>query len=150
MSKGHIVLALNERSLATVMERALQAHGYTVQVCSSAAEALDQLRRTPADLLVVDLALPDRSGLELLRLAQAQGRLRTLCRADGSPCLSAVILSDFHTQPRWRGALPPLAWLPRLCPLGALLRLVESSVWLTTGNRRQAAAAGLPAGGTLI
>lgn len=61
------------------------AQGVTVEAASSAAEALEILERTGADLLVLDLHLPDDDGFHLLpRLWQQAGRRLPayLCSAD--------------------------------------------------------------------
>jgi len=59
--------------------------GVTVEAASSAAEALEAIERVGADLLVLDLHLPDDDGFRLLpRLWQAAGRSLPayLCSAD--------------------------------------------------------------------
>jgi two-component system, OmpR family, response regulator len=61
------------------------AQGVDVEAAGSAAEALEVLQRTGADLLVLDLHLPDDDGIELLaRLRQQAGRQvpAYLCSAD--------------------------------------------------------------------
>jgi CheY-like chemotaxis protein len=61
------------------------AQGVTVEAASTAAEALEVLGRLGADLLVLDLHLPDGDGLSLLpRLWQRAGRQLPayLCSAD--------------------------------------------------------------------
>jgi len=59
--------------------------GVTVEAAGSAAEALETIERVGADLLVLDLHLPDGDGFELLpRLWQAAARQLPayLCSAD--------------------------------------------------------------------
>lgn len=61
------------------------AQGVTLEAAGSAAEALEALERTGADLLVLDLHLPDDDGIQLLaRLWQQAGRRvpAYLCSAD--------------------------------------------------------------------
>ncbi len=52
------------RELAAAM---LRHAGYEVLVCRDGAEALEQLRQNPADLIVSDVMMPRVDGLELLR-----------------------------------------------------------------------------------
>ncbi len=59
--------------------------GITVQVAHSASEALDLLEQFGADLLVLDLHLPDGDGLSLLPALQQRAASRLpayLCTAD--------------------------------------------------------------------
>lgn len=61
------------------------AQGVSVEAASTAAEALELLERLGADLLVLDLHLPDGDGFSLLpRLWQQAGRRLPayLCSAD--------------------------------------------------------------------
>jgi CheY-like chemotaxis protein len=68
------------------------APGVTVESAGSAEEAFEALDRTGADLLVLDLHLPDSDGFELLaRLRARAGRLLPayLCSADDPTLLDA-------------------------------------------------------------
>lgn len=53
--------------------------GWTVGEASSGFQALDWLRRNPADVVIVDLSMPGMSGLELVKRIRAEfGRLPVL------------------------------------------------------------------------
>jgi DNA-binding response OmpR family regulator len=52
----------------TVLTRA----GFDVRAVSSGAECLDEVRRQPPDLIVLDLGLPDADGTEVCRQVRAQ------------------------------------------------------------------------------
>ena len=52
--------------------------GYTVRAAARPAEALEQLRRQPVDLLISDVAMPDGGGFELLRRLRAEPAWRDL------------------------------------------------------------------------
>lgn len=53
--------------------------GWTVGEASSGFQALDWLRRHPADVVIVDLSMPGMSGLELVKRIRAEfGRLPVL------------------------------------------------------------------------
>ncbi len=54
------------------MSRALAAHGYDVAVAGGVAEARDALRRTPPDVVLLDLGLPDGDGTEICRTVVAE------------------------------------------------------------------------------
>ena len=65
-----------EPSIATAEDIALHLRqdGLDVTVCRSAREALDELARATAALVVVDQVLPDATGTELLRSLRGQAR----------------------------------------------------------------------------
>ncbi|BAT53733.1 two component transcriptional regulator, winged helix family [Nostoc sp. NIES-3756] len=55
------------------METGLQAHGFTTIVVSTAWEAMQIVEAGDVDLLVLDLGLPDRDGIEVLTTLRGQG-----------------------------------------------------------------------------
>ncbi len=65
-------------------------NGYRLTAAASGCEALEELRRNPPDALLLDLALPDISGWEVLQ------RLR----ADSSLSQAPVILITAHDWPQ--------------------------------------------------
>jgi DNA-binding response OmpR family regulator len=67
--------ALMRRSLAFNLEQA----GYRVSTAAAAEDALEMLRRDPADLILLDIGLPGMDGLDALRNFQqtAQDHLQT-------------------------------------------------------------------------
>jgi DNA-binding NtrC family response regulator len=69
MTSQHPLLLLvddDERVLGVVARFARRA-GYDVVTCAGGQQALEQLRRQPADLAMVDLRMPDVNGLDVLR-----------------------------------------------------------------------------------
>ena len=50
-----------------VLARLLRRCSYEVQTARTFAEAMEAARRQPFDLLISDVGLPDRSGLELMQ-----------------------------------------------------------------------------------
>jgi DNA-binding response OmpR family regulator len=68
-----ILLVEDERSLATVLKRGLEEHGYAVDVASDGDEAFAFLSAEPYDLAVLDVRLPDISGFEVCRRIRADG-----------------------------------------------------------------------------
>ncbi|GER85318.1 MAG: response regulator [Thermogemmatispora sp.] len=124
MTTEHILIATSDPSLGSLLQRALQAQGYETTLCETAAAALAQLTGRKAALLIVDLALSDDTGWGLLRQARARGLLAPHATEQGDPCLPVILLSANPLQVWHRAEQRPLAYLPRLCPLGAVLRLV--------------------------
>src|SRR5512143_4190558 len=59
------------RSLAFHLEQA----GYQVRTAASAEDAIESVRYTPPDLVILDIGLPGKDGLEALREIKAQHNL---------------------------------------------------------------------------
>ncbi len=74
MSKqgASILVVDDEKEIVRALQRGLAAHGYTVLIASSGAEAIRAVRRHRPDLLLLDLMLPGMSGLEVCRLVRAE------------------------------------------------------------------------------
>ncbi len=68
-----VLLADRDAWSAELAEFFLRTEGYAVEVCQSAAEALDWVSRTPPDVSVVDLGLTDNAGFDLCRALRAAG-----------------------------------------------------------------------------
>ena len=62
-----ILLVEDERELARVVARELEAEGYTVIHAASGQQALDLHARHEPDLVILDWMLPGIDGLEVLR-----------------------------------------------------------------------------------
>ena len=63
----HILIVEDEAAIADTLVFALQGEGFTTTWLSLAEAALEFQQRTPADLLVLDVGLPDISGFEACR-----------------------------------------------------------------------------------
>ena len=62
----------DEAVLARQLARFLEADGHAVRVAGTGAEGLEAARSTPPDLVLLDLRLPDQSGLQVLQSLRAQ------------------------------------------------------------------------------
>nr|WP_298147325.1 two-component system response regulator CreB [uncultured Pseudomonas sp.] len=60
----HILIVEDEAAIADTLIYALQAEGFSTTWLSLAQEALALQERSPADLLILDVGLPDISGFE--------------------------------------------------------------------------------------
>ncbi|HTL94373.1 MAG TPA: sigma-54 dependent transcriptional regulator [Gemmatimonadaceae bacterium] len=67
-----ILIVDDEPGLRQTLDRILGAEGYDTATASHAAEALDTLARTDADLVLCDLRMPTMGGLEFLERYEAQ------------------------------------------------------------------------------
>ncbi len=67
MPKASILVADDEGEIREGLELLLASEGYNVTAVGTAAAALARVDEQPFDLLLLDVSLPDRNGLELLR-----------------------------------------------------------------------------------
>ncbi|HXV37043.1 MAG TPA: response regulator [Myxococcota bacterium] len=73
-----ILVVDDEPDLRELVRFNLDQAGYRVETASSGREALQALRRSPPDLVVLDLMLPDISGTELCRKIRLDAELADL------------------------------------------------------------------------
>lgn len=73
MSKPVILVVDDEPQILRVMRASLPVRGYEVITTSSGKEALDQVGKQAPDLIILDLVMPEMSGLDVCR------RLREFC-----------------------------------------------------------------------
>lgn len=62
-----ILVVEDERKIAGFIRQGLEEHGFTVEVCSNGDEAFTLATTRPYDTVVLDIMLPGRDGLSLLR-----------------------------------------------------------------------------------
>ncbi|HUF77897.1 MAG TPA: response regulator [Thermoanaerobaculia bacterium] len=78
MATGRILLVEDEPDIAEVLQYNLEKEGFEVGVEARGDTALERIRATPPDLLILDLMLPGLDGLELARLLQRDRRTAAL------------------------------------------------------------------------
>ena len=64
--KGSLLVIDDEPEIRDTLETLLTLEGYQVELAANAQAGLERLERKPFDLVLLDVALPDRSGLDLL------------------------------------------------------------------------------------
>ncbi|HEX5397676.1 MAG TPA: response regulator transcription factor [Verrucomicrobiae bacterium] len=62
-----VLVVEDEKKTASFVRKALQAEGFAVDVCDNGEDALAAARATPFDGIVLDIMLPGRDGLSVLR-----------------------------------------------------------------------------------
>jgi DNA-binding NtrC family response regulator len=65
-SAGSVLIIDDEAAIRESLETLLEMEGYDVQSAASADEGLTRIGDRPYDLVLLDLALPDRNGIDLL------------------------------------------------------------------------------------
>ncbi|HLU08601.1 MAG TPA: response regulator [Oceanobacillus sp.] len=64
----------DDTDLVRIFSHALQTAGFETDTCQSGSEALAKLEQAPPRVLVLDLHLPEVSGVDILKHMKADGR----------------------------------------------------------------------------
>jgi DNA-binding NtrC family response regulator len=106
MNRARQILIIDdEPNLRLMFRTTLESAGYRVAEAASAAQGLEQLRRSPADLVLLDLQMPGLGGMEMLKqLRKARDPVPVvIITADGNipDAVSAMRLGaiDFLRKP---------------------------------------------------
>src|SRR6516165_6849318 len=67
MSKGSILVVDDESEIREGLELLLKTEGYAVSMADTGQSGMSRLGEQPYDLLLLDVSLPDRNGIELLK-----------------------------------------------------------------------------------
>ena len=65
-NSAHILVVDDDNRLRSLLQRFLRDNGFYVSVAKNAAEARERLRDYKFDLLIVDIMMPEETGLEFL------------------------------------------------------------------------------------
>ena len=65
-AQGSVLIIDDEASIRESLQTLLELEGFTVESAASGEEGLAKLAEQPTDLVLLDFALPDRNGLEIL------------------------------------------------------------------------------------
>jgi two-component system nitrogen regulation response regulator NtrX len=85
---NHVLVVDDETDIRSTLEAILVEEGYGVATAGSAAEAMDRVRDSVFDAVLLDIWLPDRDGLEVLRDIRAM---------DGGSGPEVIIISGHGT-----------------------------------------------------
>src|SRR5687767_2675251 len=111
---GPVLLVEDDASLRFVLRRNLEARGYRVRVAETVAQALAAVASARPAVLLLDIALPDGSGWDVLRALAARGEHVPTVVLSAAP-VSRALLSECR----------PEASLPKPFSLATLLAAVE-------------------------
>jgi CheY-like chemotaxis protein len=68
----HLLLIDDEESFRQTFQRTLTTQGYAVDVCASGAESMDLLSHHKFDIILIDHAMPEMTGLNVLQWIRDQ------------------------------------------------------------------------------
>ncbi len=71
---GRILIVDDEPAIRRLVRGAVERAGYTVSEAGTAADGLTKARREGCELVLLDLGLPDRDGIELVPLLRTKDR----------------------------------------------------------------------------
>ncbi len=83
---GSIIIIDDEAAIRESLETLLEFEGYTVESAETGEEGLAKLAERPFDLVLLDFALPDRNGLEVLADIRAR-----------DPQLAVIMITAYGT-----------------------------------------------------
>jgi two-component system copper resistance phosphate regulon response regulator CusR len=69
-----ILIAEDEERITSFLEKGLRANGFSTEVAADGEEALRLARSGSFDLLILDLGLPGKNGLEVLNALRGEGQ----------------------------------------------------------------------------
>jgi two-component system, OmpR family, alkaline phosphatase synthesis response regulator PhoP len=70
-----ILIADDEPNILISLEYLMQREGFTVSLARDGQEALDAILRDPPDLVLLDVMMPRKTGLEVCQAVRADPRL---------------------------------------------------------------------------
>src|SRR5512142_2410208 len=73
-SKGRILVVDDELDIREGLELLLTSEGYGVELAQNAAEGLEKMEAHRYDLVLLDLMMPDRSGMEVIEEVRQRDR----------------------------------------------------------------------------
>ena len=102
-----------------LLKQLLTAHGYEVSESPEGLQALDIARDEQPDLILMDIRLPDISGLEVTRLLKQDDRTKTI------PIVAVTALASPDDEKKGLESGCD-AYIPKPITLGNFLRTIES------------------------
>jgi len=76
--RQRIVIIEDERDIVELVRYNFRKEGFEVESFARGRDGLEFLRRTPTDLVLLDIMLPDEDGFEICKRLRADERMKTL------------------------------------------------------------------------
>jgi len=88
MTRGHILIIDDERAICDGCRLGLSENGYMVDTCLTGEEGMAALQSTAYDLLLLDMKLPDMSGMDILQTTRKE-----------NPGINIIVMTGYSTVP---------------------------------------------------
>jgi PAS domain S-box-containing protein len=126
---AHLMIIEDDADTLEMLRATLEAHGFKVTACESAAETLELAPANSVDLIVSDIGMPQMDGFEMIK------KLRELDQYKSVP---AIALSGYASNKDAKSALAAGfdAHVSKPVDPAELLRLINKLVKKSPGNDR--------------
>ena len=139
-----ILVVDDDPMVASTVQRVLRPEGYDIEVALGGAQALEQARAHPPDLVVLDLMMPGIDGLEVCRQLRTGGNLPILMLTARSGTADRVRgldtgADDYLVKPFAYAELLARvrALLRRTPPPASILQFADLTMEVATGEVRR-------------
>ena len=124
-NQGKILVIDDDPAIRDTLEALLSAEGYQVEVAQTGKEAIAKTEETWFNLVLIDIRLPDLSGIELLTKLK-----------DGTPKMRKIIVTGFPTLPNAVEALNKQAdaYLMKPVDVSQMLEIIKEQLALQRGE----------------
>ena len=119
--KATVLLVDDDQRTRTILKNRLHVAGYAVVEAPDAEHALDRFRAQPADVLVVDLILPGKSGADLIATLRAEAPTLGILAISGAPERLAALNHGFGGEAGFQTLPKPFTTEQLLDALEAVL-----------------------------
>lgn len=85
-----ILVVDDERAIRLLLKQTLELWGHEARETEDGFAALESIRRDPPDLVLLDLVMPDLSGLDVLRRARTGGYMGPVVVITGSATTAQI------------------------------------------------------------
>jgi two-component system response regulator AtoC len=134
MKKRKILIIDDEQSLLESLEMFFSEKGFLVQCATSALEGLEMHRTEEPDVIILDVRLPDKNGLDIL--SELQGK---------HPYKNIIIITAFHDMDTTIKAMKrgALEYIPKPIDIEELEHAVDRALKMGKSNKNIADAISL-------
>ncbi|MDY6904237.1 MAG: response regulator [Thermodesulfobacteriota bacterium] len=81
---AHILIIDDEDQIRMMLRHWFENEGYTVTVAANGEEGLERQRENPADLIITDLIMPEKEGIEtIIELKDANPNIKIIAMSGG-------------------------------------------------------------------
>lgn len=115
---GHIIVIDDDAETCSIYEAYLMHHGFSVKSLSTAVGATDRVSAAKPAAVILDLHLPELSGLDLLEAWKGDREMRQV------PVICLTAMADTETRDRAK-ALGCTAFVTKPAAPGRLLQLLK-------------------------